>query len=154
MKQFSMELYETIQRPVVYLPEWHKFDAMLDTGALFPVWVDEEAGLIDLGAECIKDNVEFGGIGGKANGKLYRLPIFKMGDLIYPGLPIIAYQIEIPCQMLLSATMFSHLRYEVEDENHRLNITIPDSQSCVRNLTIKDEKGHLQVLCASGDDNG
>ena len=55
--------------------------------------------------------------------------------------------------MLLSATMFSHLRYEVDDENHRLNVTVPDSQSCVRNLTIKDENGHLQVLCTSGDEN-
>lgn len=85
---------------------------MLDTGALFPVWVDEEDVLIDMGAECINEAVEFGGFGGKAKGKLYKLPYFKIGDLIYPGLPVIAYQIEIPCQMLLSATMFSHLRWE------------------------------------------
>ena len=45
MKQFTLELYDNIQRPVVYLPDWHKFNAMLDTGALFPVWVDDEEGL-------------------------------------------------------------------------------------------------------------
>lgn len=153
MRQFTLELNKNIQRPVIKLTDWHQYDVMLDTGALFPVWVDDEATLIAMGSECIKDSVEFSGIGGKANGKLYRLPYLKIGDLIYPGLPIIAYQIEIPCQMLLSATMFSHLRYEVDDENHCLNVTVPDSQSCVRNLTIKDENGHLQVLCTSGDEN-
>ena len=79
MRQFTLELYDNVQRPVVYLPDWHKFDAMLDTGALFPVWVD--------------------------------------------------------------------------DVDHRLIVTVPDSQSFVRNLTIKDENGHLQVLCVSGDEN-
>ncbi len=152
MKQFSLQLYDNIQRPVVYLPEWHKFDAMLDTGALFPVWVDDEDILDDLGAECIKEYVEFGGIGGRAKGKLYKLPYLKLGELIYPELPIVAYNLEVPCQLLLSATMFSKLRYEVDDENHMLNVTIPDKQSCVRNLTIRDENGHLQVLCVSGDE--
>ena len=152
MKQFTLDLYDNIQRPVIYLPDWNKFDVMLDTGALFPVWVDEEAVLTELGAECVKDSVEFGGFGGKAKGKLYKLPYFKMGELIYPGLPVIAYQIEIPCQMILSASMFSHLRYEIDDENHKLNVTVPDKQSCVRNLTIWEENGHLQVLCVSGKD--
>lgn len=153
MKQFTMELYENIQRPVVYLSDWHNLDAMLDTGALFPVWVDEEDALMDLGAKCVDESVEFGGFGGAAYGKLYKLPYFKMRELVYPGLPIISYQINLPCQMLLSASMFSHLRYEIDDENHVLNITVPDKQSCVRNLTIWKENGHLQVLCASGDED-
>lgn len=152
MKQFTLELNKNIQRPVAKLSDWHQFNAMLDTGALFPVWVDDEEVLIDMGAECINESVEFGGFGGKARGKLYRLPFFKLGELIYPDFPVIAYKIEIPCQMLLSASMFSHLRYEIDDENHNLNITVPDSQSCVRNLTIWDENGHLQVLCVSGED--
>ena len=54
--------------------------------------------------------------------------------------------------MILSASMFSGLRYEIDDENHKLNVTIPDTQSFVRNLTIWDENGHLQVLCVSGDE--
>ena len=91
MKQFTLELYDNIQRPVVYLPDWHKFNAMLDTGALFPVWVDDEESLKDLGAECLREDVEFGGIGGNAKGKLYRLPFVKIGDLIYPKLPMVAY---------------------------------------------------------------
>ena len=76
MKKFSLDLYKNIQRPVIYLADWHKFDAMLDTGALFPVWVDEEKALIKLDAECIKEKVTFGGFGGEAIGNLYRLPYF------------------------------------------------------------------------------
>ncbi len=152
MKQFSLELYQTIQRPVIYLPEWHKFDAMLDTGALFPVWVDEETALADLGAECVSDDVTFSGIGGAVNGRMYILPFLKIGELVYPNLPIVAYHMDLPCQMLLSATMFSHLRYEIDDENHMLNVMVPDTQSCVRNMIIKDKDGHLHVLCVSGNE--
>ena len=153
MKQFTIDLNENMQRPVAKLSDWHQFNVMLDTGSLFPVWVDEEKALIKLGAECIQEGVTFGGFGGEATGNLYRLPFFKIGELIYPGLPVIACKIKVPCHMILSASMFSHLRYEIDDENHKLNVTIPDSQSFVRNLTIWNENGHLQVLCVSGDES-
>ena len=70
MKQFTLDLYENVQRPVTFLKDWHNFDAMLDTGALFPVWVDEEQALIKLGAERIQEGVTFGGFGGVATGNL------------------------------------------------------------------------------------
>ena len=151
MKQFTLDLNENIQRPVVKLEDWHQFNVMLDTGALFPVWVDDEKTLIKLGATCIKKNVTFGGFGGEAVGNLFRLPYFKIGELIYPDLPIISCEVKAPCQMILSASMFSDLRYEIDNENHKINITIPNTQSTVRKLTIWDENGHLQVLCTSGD---
>ncbi len=149
MKQFTLDLYKSIQRPVIFLEEWYKFDAMIDTGALFPVWVDDEKALVKLGAKCIKNDVRFGGFGGEAKGNLYRIDYFRIGELVYPDFPIIACKVKAPCHMILSASMFSHLRYEIDDDNHKLNVTIPDSQSLVRNLTIWDEKGHLQVLCSS-----
>ena len=152
MKQFTLDLNENIQRPVARLADWHQFDVMLDTGALFPVWVDEEKALIKLGAECIKEKVTFGGFGGEAVGNLYKLPYFKIGELIFPGLPIISCKVKAPCHMILSASMFSKLRYEIDDEHHKLNVVIPDTQTTVRNLTIWDENGHLQVLCSSGDE--
>ena len=152
MKQFTLDLNENIQRPVSRLADWHQFDVMLDTGALFPVWVDEEKALIKLGAECIKEKVTFGGFGGEAVGNLYKLPYFKIGELIFPGLPIISCKVKAPCHMILSASMFSKLRYEIDDEHHKLNVVIPDTQTTVRNLTIWDENGHLQVLCSSGDE--
>ncbi len=153
MKQFTLDLNENIQRPVVRLADWHQFNVMLDTGALFPVWVDEEKALEKLGAECIKQNVTFGGFGGEAIGNLYRLPYFKIGELIFPGLPVISCKVKAPCHMILSASMFSSLRYEIDDEHHKLNVIIPDNQSSVRNLKIWNENGHLQVLCTSGNES-
>ncbi|MBR1742580.1 MAG: hypothetical protein IJ733_12090 [Lachnospiraceae bacterium] len=50
-----------------------------------------------------------------------------------------------------SATLFRNLIYEIDDFNHRFNVTIPDTQSTVRNLAIWDEKGNLHVACTSGD---
>lgn len=53
--------------------------------------------------------------------------------------------------MLFSATMFSHLVYEIDDQNHQLNITVPDKESVIRNLIIRDIDGNLQVFCSGGD---
>ncbi|MDE7273580.1 MAG: hypothetical protein K2N95_11055 [Lachnospiraceae bacterium] len=53
--------------------------------------------------------------------------------------------------IILSATMFSHLIYEIDDWNHKFNITIPDSESNVRNLRVVDQNGKLYVLCNSNE---
>ena len=150
MKQFTMQLYQDLQRPTIPLPDWHNFDAMLDTGALFPVWIDDEELLIKTGAKLVKDEVIFGGIGGKVIGKLYQLPYFKLGELIYPNMHILCYPMENrTCHMLLSSTMFSGLRCEIDYENYKLNVTIPDGQQITRNLVIRDSNGKLHVACQS-----
>ena len=112
----------------------------------------QENTLASLGAELILYDVEFGGFGGKAKGKLYKLPYFQMGELIYPNLHIISCEMTMPCQMILSATMFRKLRYEIDDENSVFNITIPNKQSNIRNLVIEDRNGRLHVLCSVGDE--
>ena len=38
-----------------------------------------------------------------------------------------------------------------DDENHAFNVTIPDNQSNVRNLVIKDCGGKLHVLCTPAE---
>ena len=152
MRSFTMRLQKQSQRPVIALPEWHHYGAMLDTGALYPIWVREERILQEMGAEIIQDQVSFGGFGGEATGKLYRIPFFQLGELIYPGLCVIAHKLDLPCHMIVSATMFSKLRYEIDDENHALNVTIPDGQSNVRNLVIEDRDGQLHVFCTSGEE--
>lgn len=48
MKQITLQLNERMQRPVVFLENWHRVDAMLDTGALFPIWVRNEKYLRNL----------------------------------------------------------------------------------------------------------
>ena len=148
MRQFTLPLYAELDRPVMPLPDWYNFNAMLDTGALFPVWIDDEELLIKTGAVSVKEKVVFGGIGGKAYGKLYQIPYFKFGDLVYPNMHIICYPMENrTCHMLLSSTMFYGLRCEIDYENHKLNVTIPDGQQITRNLVIRDSGGKLHVVC-------
>ena len=54
--------------------------------------------------------------------------------------------------MIISATMFSGLIYEIDTKNHKLNITIPNDESLIRNLRIQDSNGKLHVLCTSADE--
>ena len=75
MKQFTLSLKKNTQRPVDILNDFYDLEVMLDMGALFPVWVEDEGILQELGGEVIAEKVEFGGFGGKARGKLYKLPL-------------------------------------------------------------------------------
>lgn len=43
--------------------------------------------------------------------------------------------------------MFHNLIYEIDSKNHKLNVTIPNNESTIRNLVIKDSDGRLHVLC-------
>ncbi len=151
MRHFTLTLQEKTQRPVAHLRNFYGLDAMLDTGALFPIWVAGEQTLLELGGSLVKEKVEFGGFGGMTEGKLYKLPMMKVGNLIFPEFHIISCQIRIPCQIILSATMFRNLIYEVDDFNHKFNVTIPDSQSEVRNLVIWDSNGILHIACTSAE---
>ena len=151
MKQFTLMMRKRAQRPIVFLSDFFQLDAMLDTGAVLPVWVEDEEGLQDMGAVLVAENQPFGGFGGMTRGTLYKIPFFRCGDLIYPEFPIIAARIDLPCQMLLSATMFNGLIYEVDDCHHRFNVEIPDCESHVRKLIIEDRTGNLHVLCEGAD---
>lgn len=77
----------------------------------------------------------------------------EVGELIFPNMHIIANdELELSYNLILSATMFQHLIYEIDDKNHKLNITLPQGESNVRNLKIEDKNGHLHVLCNSADE--
>ena len=152
MRSFQLRLLDDNQRPVINLSDTN-ISALLDTGSVFPVWIADESVLVDyLHATLIKQGVSFGGFGGQAVGNLYQLPMLKLGKLEYPGLYVIAHRMNLPFHMIVSATMLSHLRYEIDDENHVLTITIPAGQSNVRKLTIADSQGKLHVLCVDGAD--
>ena len=147
MKQFTLELSKEAQRPIVILGKPFRLDAMLDTGATFPVWTADEDMIKGVGGKLANPNVPFGGFGGMTRGNLYEIPNFSIGALIFPSLPVIASPRKLPCQLLLSATMFSRLIYEIDDLHHRLNVTIPERESTVRNLTVKEDNGHLHIFC-------
>ena len=151
MKQFTLPLIEDNSRPILKIENFFNIYAMLDTGAVIPVWIKNETFLKTIGGEIIAYNQPFGGFGGEARGTLYRIPVFRLGDLIYPELPVIASSIDLPCNMLISATMFGGLIYEIDDYHHKFNVTIPDVKSYVRKLEVKDSGGKLHVLCSDGE---
>ena len=145
----TLKLYPEYQRPVVKLEQFHNLKAMIDTGAVYPVWMNGEERLRRLGAVKKKDSVPFGGLGGMTNGALYEIPALQLGDLIYPNMGIIAHRSDFPVPLLLPATMFNDLIYEINNKTHRLNITVPDDESISRNLVIKYENERLYVFCSS-----
>ena len=151
MMQFTLLLNEETQRPVVTLKNWHRFSVMLDTGALFPIWVGDATILEKMNAVVVKEKVRFGGFGGDAYGTLYKIPYFQFGDLIYPWPHVVTHKMDLPCHMIVSATMFNDMIFEVDNRNHRLSVTIPDGESHVRNLIIRDENGKLVVLCTANE---
>lgn len=71
--QLTLQLDATSRRPVVKLGWFNGCRALLDTGALFPVWTSDGKLLQQLGAKLEKEEVTFGGFGGKAKGSLYRV---------------------------------------------------------------------------------
>ncbi len=153
MKQFSLNLLENFNKPFVYLENFFKIRALLDTGADFPVWSVDETFLEKIGGVKINSNISFGGFGGQTTGNLYRMKYFQLGNLIFPEMHIVAKKLNLPCQMILSAPMFHDLIYEIDNLNHKLNITIPDGKSNVKNLVIYDKAGKMYVACTDCDKN-
>ena len=47
--------------------------------------------------------------------------------------------------MILFVPMFHDLIYEIDNMNHKLNITIPDGKSNIKNLVIYDRSGKMYV---------
>lgn len=146
MRQFSLKLDMTQQRPVVLLE--NALTALLDTGAYIPIWTDEEDILLsDMGGKLVKTKVPFTGFGGIAYGNLYQVSL-KVGDLIFPNMHIIANnELNSSYNLILSATMFNGLSYEINTRTHWLHITVTDDSDLVRNLRIVDSNGRLHVLC-------
>lgn len=150
MRQFTLELDKDSQRPVVTLKEWSDVAALIDTGAVLAVWTDDEQLLKELGGFQLGYKVPIAGFGGAVFGNVYELEKLQFGSLVYPKFKLVVCTMpKAHFQLILPATMFSRLLYEIDDKNHMLNVTIPDDESNVRNLTIKGSGGRFYVLCDS-----
>lgn len=148
MKQYTMKLDHTRQRPVVILN--NGLTALPDTGAYIPVWTDDEEILVsELGAELVRKDVPLSGFGGCTHGNLYQVSI-EIGGILYPNMHVIANNdINATFNLILSATMFAGFIYQIDTVNHVLNVEIPDGESNVRNLRVVNEEGRLFVLCSA-----
>ncbi len=80
MKQFTLHLVKEKSRPIVELKNWNNIYALLDTGAIYPIWTADERILIRFGATLKEKGVSFGGFGGKTSGnKKSTIDLFLKG---------------------------------------------------------------------------
>ena len=145
----DLMLHRNRQRPVIILTQYYNMLALLDTGAIIPVWTGGLRVLeSNFTVRLIKYNVTFNGFGGKALGDLYRISKFELGCLKYYSLPIIVVQgmENLGVQMILSATMFSNLNYTIKNKEKVLSVDI-GNEILERHLEVKDSEGHLHILC-------
>lgn len=152
MLQFSLKLYSKFQRPAFDI-HYNKIVAMLDTGALYPVWTKSEELLVKLlNAKLIKAKVPVSGFGGTTEGNAYTIPILQVGNLMFTNIHIIASNmVTIPFSMILSATMFQGLIYEIDTVNNSFNVTIPDNESNIRNYKLLGSDGNIHILSQSAN---
>lgn len=136
------------QRPIFSLTNYFSLDALIDTGAEFPVWQgDEHTFKLIFKPKLKKENVTFTGFGGTAVGNLYTIPVFMLGSLIYRDLPIVVVQsYNTGVRMILSATMFNNLIYEINDKCKYFKITVPSGEGTIRHLEVRDSKGELYIF--------
>lgn len=144
MRQITLNLDENFLRPITILTAFHKLKALVDTGADFPVWIEDKEVLEKLGAVSLHKKVLFTGFGGNVQGELYRLDLIFGNSLnnsiVYNKMPIIACDQlnSTNYQIILPATIFENMIYQIDNINHKLNIDIPDGQVS-RNLGFREE---------------
>ena len=146
--QITIQLDDKARRPIANLNWFNGCRALIDTGALFPIWNKSEDMLVKkLGAKLIKQNVGFKGFGGETQGNLYRVS-FELNGLYYIDMPIVANRIQgANWSMIISATMFDGMTYEIDTINKKLNIDVNDNQT-VRILRLSDDDNSISVYLA------
>ena len=152
MKEFTMPLNDNDDRPIVHL-EWNGIDAMWATGTVLPIWNGSEEELQKTGATVVRDKITANTTYGKANGKLYEIHDFKLGELTYPVLHIVCSPAPdfAPCQMLMGNAMFEDLEIGVNGPKRELTVVLHDDVPAVRNVTVEERDGRLEVACQPVD---
>ena len=145
--RLTIQLDQYARRPIARLDWFNDCRALIDTGALFPVWTKSESLLVKLGAKLERESVNFSGFGGETSGSLYRVN-FSLNGLQYIDMPIVAKPMEnLNCHMILSATMFEKMVYTIDTINKRFTFDTTDNQ-IVRVLRISDEYGNFSAYLA------
>lgn len=145
--QLDIFLDKSARRPIARLEWFSGCRALIDTGALFPVWTKSESLLIKLGGKLERNNISFSGFGGKTDGHLYRVN-FNLNGLQYIDMPVVVKPMnDLNCHIILSATMFENMIYTIDTINKCMSIDTKDNQ-IVRILKVSDEYGKLSVYLA------
>lgn len=100
-----------------------------------------------MGAILVKKDITFGGFGGEARGNLYRVN-FELNSIHYINMPIIASELKgTNWHIIISATMFDGMAYEIDTVNKKLNVDTKDNQP-IRILRLSDDNNNLSVYLA------
>ena len=148
MIQFTLNLLEDMDTPVIEIPEMKNATALVDSGARIPVWHGREEDLVAFGAEIKQKDIHVKGLcGGDNKGNLYKLTNFQLGKLLFVELDIaVLPDMAASYNMILSSSMFRHTIYEIDDINHRFNVSVEENDYVRRLIAYYDEKqGRLYV---------
>lgn len=139
-------LEDKTNRPIIKLDMiFSGCTALLDTGAIIPVWTKDVKLLQRLGGTLVKRNVGFAGFGGKTKGDLYNMNLI-LDKIVFPKLPIIVHNDDsIPGYFLFSATMFKSMIYTIDDITKQFIVISPSNQVC-QNIKVITNNGKISVL--------
>ncbi|MBR2215953.1 MAG: hypothetical protein IJ849_09375 [Selenomonadaceae bacterium] len=135
MLTIRIPLLEFDKRPVVKL---YNMDALIDTGAYIPTFTTSATFLLNnFQAKVLFEKVPVGGIGGIAQGKIYRLQNFRVGRLNFECLDVfVPDKKRLDYEFLLSATMFYGFSYGFNAENKCFEINMPDAALLSRKFEV------------------
>lgn len=146
MHYMIKELMDESLRPIIEVGIFPGCRALIDTGAVIPVWTAAEswlAGLESVHAMGRRGTVS--GFGGSCEGNLYEITL-DFDGLHYIDLPILASRMQnAPWHIILPATLFDHMVYTIDNIRRMVIFEVPDNQ-LVRHLKYRDKDGSLYIL--------
>ena len=134
----SDDIRKNTNEDVLHNLSEHRMPVLIDTGAIIPIWTSNISQLVKFGATFYKSNVPFSGFGGTAYGDAYNLPDLYIGKLHFKDIKIVANSSlgNVPFYMIISATMFRSLAYEIDMIDYNLNIRMKNSDNFERKLLV------------------
>lgn len=133
-------------RPVIEVGIFPGCRALIDTGAVIPVWVAAESRLAAL--DSVRATGRQGtvsGFGGSSEGNLYEMTL-DLDGLYYIDLPIVASGMKnAPWHIILPATLFDNMIYTIDNIRRIAIFEAPDNQ-LVRHLKYCDKDGSLYIF--------
>lgn len=133
-------------RPVIEVGIFPGCRALIDTGAVIPVWVAAESQLAaSEGVHAIGRRGTVSGFGGSSEGNLYEMTL-DFDGLYYIDLPIVASRMRnSPWHIILPATLFDNMIYTIDNIRRMAIFEAPDNQ-LVRHLKYSDKDGGLYIF--------
>lgn len=128
--------------------------ALIDTGAMQPMWLKSESSLLDFGGISTGNQKVFYGIGGNDECDEYIIKEFKLGCFIYTNFKIyLSKKLKYKdCDILLPYTMFHSMVVIIDRVNSLFGLYAPDNKEN-RSLIYFDENNKkIEQVHTSFDD--